>query len=484
MKSTSFLFALAIVAVCGSIGFAQDLPPEVPDSEVQQDTDVISDASAVRGGETPEDTIENMMDHWLDGEIWQNGKWVPDPNPANGKTISATIEKKGGSVVQGLAPISSTPENPEWGKFRVTAYEKALNIARTQYLLELKQTIQAETFSDLAQNDQEIPPYKPNMPKSMEEELYRKTLAVAGSKLDTLLEDAGVDKKEFEQAPESQKHTLMKEAVGRRAMIKSFGKLSGLMPVQTFDGFSYDAMTKKKVRHIGVICTVTPASRQFAVDVLKGRGDLPPSEKKGQEMKPYYRSISDSLIDMFGVRRMKDENGYPVLVAFGQWSNSKKTSNPTLRMRYSQIAQKQADTWARTELSLFLDSNFVYERPSEMGEVFEEAVAVHPDGFNEEANTTKILDTITENLRGKSKVVISGAKVLYSWKRQHPEYPEIELVGVVLGWSPVWEKNARNLMKDLVPTSASSQEGKARDGVDAQSGESRKSEMDMDLDDF
>ena len=479
--------AIAGAALLAAPAFAQETDLEetsagsgLTAAETQLN-DMISEASLPTEPAREADILERMS-KWLNGQVWQNGGWVDDPTPVTGKMIEDQVNASGGMMVQGVGTIGASATNPNFGKLRVLAYEKALNQARIAYLLAKGQKIKSDLYSSLNGICDDTPPkYDHDLPKSQEEEILRKTLALTGAKLDRALEELGVDKAKYTQATPPQRHVMMSEAVGRQTLIRSFGELSGLMPVQTFEGFRYNK--DEKVPCIGVICSVTESSRQLAQDILKLRGDFPQPKKKGFALEPYYRSIEDKLPDMFGVRRMKDADGYPVLVAFGQWSSSKQTGNATLAIRYGDLAAKQADTWARSELGLFLDSNFVYERPSEMGGMFEEAVNVFADDSVQDDSQQKVMDKISEKMLGKSEVQISGVRVLHSWSRPHPDYPNVMLYGTVVAWSPAYEKVSRNLSKPLSPS---------RPGVPAQSpvpaspagAASRQSVMDMDLDDF
>ena len=495
MKRTIGIAAATFAAA--TLAFAQDPAPAAaaeqnqapeagtPAPAASTEIDMVAEASKPAES-NPEDDIDSRMTKWLDGMIWANGAWVNDPNKVNGKAIEEQMRKTGGMIVQGVGLIGADASDPNFGKLRTLAYEKALNQARSSYLLSKKQDILVDTYSHLEGGDDEVPKYKHDLPKSQQDEIIRKTLAVAGAKLDQELDALGVDKEKFSQASEAQRHVMMSEAVSRNAVIRSFGELSGLMPVQTFEGFRYVPELNKKVPCVGVICTVSQSSRQLAKDILSLRGDFPASDKKGFALAPYYRSIEDKLPDMFGVRRMKDENGYPVLVAFGQWSNAKKTGNATLMLRYGDMAAKQSDSWARTELALFLNSNFGFERPSEMGGVFEEAVNVFADDSTQEDNTQKVMDKISETLTGKSFVKISGVRVLHSWNRPHPAYPNVRLYGTVIAWSPAYEQQARNLDKPLSASRPSEAAAPAASAAPAKpvNAASRQSDMDMDIDDF
>lgn len=484
MNTKQKLFFFFAMALSFSLMFAQEMAESIS-SELDSELEMVSEASKPTSSNY-EDNIEMRMDKWRDGQIWDGDSWIDDPAEVTGRMIEKQVNESGGMLVSGIGLIIVPPTHPEFGKFRTMAYEKALNAARKEYLLAKKQSIGVSTNYnvDNSGSDDDLS-YKHDLPKTQLEEIARKALALTGAELDKKLEELGVDKEKYSRASEAQRHVLLTEAVGRNAVIRSFGELSGLMPVQTFEGYMIDPETSKKTPAVGVICSVTPNSRQLAKDILHLRGDFPASTKKGIELEPYFRSIDNKLLEMFGVRRMKDENGYPVLVAFGQWSSSKRSGNPTLNLRYADLAKKQADTWARTELSLFLNSNYVFDNASEMGELYEEAVNVMSDDSIQEDNVTKIMDKISENLRGKSYVNISGVRVIRSWSKPHPDNPKLRIYGVVIAWSPAYEQAVRNLDKPLSTARPSKVMPQNSDsGKNASDIGSRQSEMIMDLDDF
>lgn len=478
MKKT---ISMVLPCIIASFLWAQEVPSDLlvsADTDLTRDIDAIAEASELREEVViPEDTIDNRISHWLNGEIWENGAWIPDPNPVNGASISAQITKNGGSIQSAFELINCDVIDPEFGKKRTMAFARAINAAKTQYLLEQRTIIQSELLSKLFANDStpEIPTYKKDSPSSQEEALYKKMLALGEAKLDKALEELGVDKEEFSKQDEAQKETTLQQSLTKKTAILSFGNLAGFMPIQSFEGFIFDPITKKKVYAVGVISSITPQSKLFAKQMRLGQS-VPHSPKKGLNLPKYFRENEKGLMDVFGIRRYKDENGNPVVVAFGQWSSAVQSGNARKNIAATQRALEQAKVEAKAELSFFMDSNFSYSEESEVGEYYEEAMKVNPDSSVEDATESRIIDIMQSSLRGKTKTNLQGSKVLHTWNRPHPQNPRITICGAVVAWSPAWRDN---LKKEASPAKAALPQPTSNANP-----ASSQSHMDMELEDF
>lgn len=399
-------------------------------------------------------------------------------NHGQGVAIRNKIKKEGGWIGSSYAIVNVGPDNPDWAKFRVMAYEKALNNIENEFLQTQSQSIKAEKVRSLFQNaDSEVPDFKPeDMGNSSKvERLLNKLLAVAEGKLDKSLDELGVDKDEFKAAPETQRHVMLSESLTKSTIVESIGSLAGMMPIQTFEGFN-----DRKEHVIGVVCIVTPKLKQFAYDVLSTRGNIQPTGKKGEDLYEKFSGEKALLLDQFGIRKMVDQDGYPVLISFGQWSNSHKTSNQTLNAKYREVAKKQAAAQAKNQIAIFLAGKSMYQSESLVGESFEEAYDVSEDNYKEQDLTNKILDGLNESSRTKADVNMSGLVSLYTWTMVHPQDGH-EVVGAIFMWSPATNKAARDL-KDWKPNSSTAP-SEQQDELEGENGVRQGQEY-MDVDDF
>ncbi len=338
-----------------------------------------------------------------------------------------------------IADVDVGPEHPEWAKHRAIAYEKALAMAQDTFVVNSGVEIASNTIRSLfADGSIDIPAYKKEELKngSMVNELLQKVLAVAGGKLDKKLEEMGIDPKEFKSLPPKQRVTKLKDSIEKNAVKKAVGSLVGLFPIKTFEG-----KTARGEHAIGVVIAYSPTMRQFAYDVLHGLGTNTPATGKGG------KSLLDQLdkeriFADFGIRRMYDETGQPVLVSFGQWAASSRSQDPQIRRKFEGIALEQARNLADGAIATFLGGSENFEDASTAGSNIEQHFDVDHTGFVEEVIVKQILDTIRRQSRVRAKIHITGLSDLYRWTMKYPGYNQT-LIGVVRVWSPASERRAR-----------------------------------------
>lgn len=365
-------------------------------------------------------------------------------NDGPGKAISDEVEKKGGWIGSSTAEVGAEngPENPQWAKYRVMAYEKALFKVENDYIKTRYRAIKAEKLSEFykAASD-EVPDFKPEDmdDPSKEKIILEKILAATEGKLDKVLDDLGVDKEQFNKTLPPQRYILLRESLSKSTFVKASGDLAGLIPIQTFEGFN-----SQKEHVIGVLCIVTPKTKQFSYDILHNRGQFTPSDKKGKDLYELLSKDDNKLINQFGIRKMTDKDGYPVLISFGQWANSKNTEDKKLNRRYRDAAQKQAEASAQNQIAIYLAGIGGFQSESEINETFEDAYNVNQDNFADPDMINKIMDGVIEKSKRNAQATITGLKTLYSWTIKHPLYGN-EIVGVIMIWSPQDEKAIREL---------------------------------------
>ncbi len=398
-----------------------------------------------------------------------------------GKGIIKAVKKKGGWIGESMAQVSVGPENPQWGKFRVMAYEKALSDVENKYLQNLGKSIKAEKVTSFFKNiNDEVPDFKP---EDLENRgklsgIFDKLIAVTEAKLDIMLEELGVDKKQFKSAPKSQKHKMLSQSLSKITTVESFGKLAGLIPIKTFEGSN-----EKGEHSIGVICVSTPNLRQFAYDITHARGALEPSPKKGEDLYDKFTAEDAGLINEFGIRKMKDENGYPVLVSFGQWANSKRSTNSRVRNMYRKAAMKQASMNADNQIAMYIAGSSIFTSNAEIGESYDQIYKVTEDNYKEDISQTTLKDSLEEKSKSKANINISGLTELHSETVKHPYGHEIAIVIKI--WSPITEQSARRISEwkpDTAP--ANSRKKKIEKKAIKTRAEVKSSQNYMDVDDF
>lgn len=341
----------------------------------------------------------------------------------------------------GDGTVMVPPESPLWAKSRAAAYEIALGEAQNGYVTFRYQKVYAETVRSLfADANADIPAFedKDVMSNTRVGRLVDKMLAVGEGKLDKKLSELGVDPKEFKAASKPQRHQRLKDSLRRVATTSAVGSLAGLIPAMTFEG-----QNSRGEHAIRVLVVESQEQRQFAADVLAGRGTrLPPGPKGVPLLDLVTKGGADELMKQFGVRQVYDERGDPCLIAYGQWANGMRTASDAVNSEFQSAALDQARASADTALNSFLAGSTVFSSTKEIAQTVENYLNVHRDGFAEEFSPVAVLDTVRKETKTRGEIQPVGLRDLYTWTAKHPAYGH-EIVGVVRVWTPKSEQAAR-----------------------------------------
>ncbi len=225
-----------------------------------------------------------------------------------------------------IATVMAKPENREWGNFRVMAYKEALMKAQAKYVESLGVSIRSESVQKLFDDKTQMPNFTAEELRSSSKmmEVLNKAVAYAGGVLDQKLEELGIDPSEFNAAPPEKRAVMFERSVSERTISKARQSITGVIPVKTFE--AYDSQGNHVV---AVAIVASPRFRQFVEDVINSKGDIAPKPKRAsvESIVSQLRTDKRALLDEFGIRRLYDEKGYPVLVSFGQSSNPYRGSD-------------------------------------------------------------------------------------------------------------------------------------------------------------
>ncbi len=354
-------------------------------------------------------------------------------------------------VAMVLVPTTS----PDWVEQRSLAYEEAILNVSVKYIKEQQLEITNDTVKSMYQAaDQVPPPYDKEQETGQAAELVRKILAVGNARADAELKKLGVDPKQYADAPESQKLIQLKNALMSKTIETSFGELVGLTPLQSFEGNDGEGNYA-----VGVVAAVSSGLRDFAQEVLTSKGDFTPDPSKALDLESV---IGDepALVPQFGVRRLFDKHGLPVIVSFAQWAPQGKSEDPATNDAYREVAVSQAESRADAQISNFLAGSAQFERESDTGKSLEKMAERLPDNTAlQHAETKSIINGMMSELRVHSNIKLSGIETFKTWYLDHPVTGR-PIVGVVRIWSAAGEK-AMSALRESEPSAGTSADGKA-----------------------
>jgi hypothetical protein len=345
-------------------------------------------------------------------------------------------------VLHHSASVTVSTSDPRWVAFRAMAYKEALLDAAEDFVKAEGETVDNEiTHEFYNAAHQEPPPFDKGQEPGQAAELIRKLLAVGNAQLDGELQKLGVDPKSYEAAPEPQKHLQLRNALTQETMRRAFADIVGLTPVQTFEGND-----GKGDYQIGVVAVVSPKLRDFAQEVLRAHGEFEPDPAKAQDLKTLFGGDKAKLLCDFGVRRMFDRNGLPVIVSFAQWApEGSSGDDPSVLDSYREVAFSQAESQADAQIADFLAGSAQFDSKSEVGQSLEKMAERLPDDYiKQDAATHDLVDGMFKSMQARSHISLTGIETVRRWTMAHPVTGR-PVVGIIRMWSAAREKQVRAL---------------------------------------
>jgi hypothetical protein len=326
--------------------------------------------------------------------------------------------------------VNQLTTSPDFGKSRVMAFEQAYHDALKQFVKSVAVSIKTEVARDLfSDTSTDAGTFSEEFSKGRSniEAMAEKTIALGDAFLSSKLKSYGVDPDKYKAAPPDQKKVILRDAFIRKTVMIASKRLGGVVPIQTFIGDSGNGY-----QSVGVLILYSPKLEAIAQSLAREQN--PRVIKKGpslSEMVPL--NNPEKLYDLLGVRVLFDENG-PVIVSYGQWSNSYSGSDERIQERYRNIAFDKAASLALAQIAAFLNTSFSSQEENKSGELMEQAkVKRGEDNMIEDVNTDALIDISTEKSRQRSQSLLRGASTLKRWIHTTPDGHEI--VGVINTYS-------------------------------------------------
>ncbi len=354
----------------------------------------------------------------------------------------------GGRIVYwGDAIVEKGDSGAFFGKARTTAYQNAVLDAQASFLREAYGDTEAERIRRVIADDSEnAKKFEDNLKKAGKNRLeiiWDKMLTLTDAKLNGMLEELGIDPKEFDQLRPSQRKTLFKKEFVEKNITTAIGQIAGLMVMQNFIGWDEDGTYK-----VGVLVMYSEKLRQLAWEIAHGH---PPFLKK--EGRPALAkqvpSDPEELSKLWGVRVLFNEHGQPCLASYSQWSSSYTGISKRGKERSIDRARDQALKMAMNELAFFIAGQAYMRDESEVGEMVEEFITKNPDGMISDGDAAYIIDKKNEQIRIRAKIDNAGVSTLRD--ATHKLKSGQTIVCKVLTWT-LDKKNLVNRVRTFDPS--------------------------------
>ncbi len=359
-----------------------------------------------------------------------------------GKSFQERASTNEITLVEGIHEADVRTDEKRWGKARSLAYHEAFIDAMRTYvsLKKTRETTKVLTKSFDADLDPSDIVYQQG--ESDDRHISRvvdKVVALGERRLDKELQMEGLSTDEIDRMTPPQKKIAYSKEVNRKSTGEAFGSAAGLLTIKTFEAVDCEGLSV-----IGVVAATSHRQRALAGQIAQKRAIRPDGGRKGKPIaKKIWVLSKEQLTQEFGARVFWDENGYPTIVAFGQWGWSSKGLSNRKKARRSRFATKQAKSNAIGHLTFFINSSTLFKNESDKGSKVEESFRVYKDNRVEEQDTTKIFDKLVKSAKLGSDVTLVGLKEQRTWYSGHPIVDDAELVGVIVSWSPAQEEQIR-----------------------------------------
>jgi hypothetical protein len=356
----------------------------------------------------------------------------------NKSIVFGQEDDKGRIFYKSTQTVGNDATNPQFVKWRVTAYKKAMVKIRQEFLEQTYGKIQgeiiAEYFSDDSDNKEQFIDYSDTRSTSKEGEIYDKLLGLTGAKLDEALSKMGIDPTEYNKAPPEQRKNIFKDSIVDSSIKRSTGSLTGLMPIKTFVGID-----SKGNYTVGVIAMYYGKLKQLADDIVKKRAPML-VKKSGTPIQQLIPQNKKVLADSFGVRLAFNQFGEPVLISYGQWGSSYNGKKQRKIDRAYDFAYKKAKTESQKQIAIFLKANATFsEIANTSASVIEDVVKGRDDNISR-SEVSAIIDTLEQSTKVTYKADLRGVKEYKAWSYKLETGQQV--VGVVSIWS---QKNAEGV---------------------------------------
>ncbi len=468
-------FSLPVVAQA----LAETQPSQSPVSPMQSlpsaDQDALeAEIAAVSVPESMDPGTELMeqVDDWLNGA---------------GAGLAAKSERGEVFLGQGFGVVKANPDSRDWADHRIMAYKEALMGAQGQFIEWEGIRARAETvsrFFDARGDRSQMPTFEPEELRNTNKlaELLDKAMALAGGMLDEQLRELGIDPEEFKAAPAEKRARLFENSISENIAINARASLTGLVPVKTFEAHDADGN-----HAIAVVVVSSDKMRQFVYDMKNSRGDMAPNPERASPvpLRDQFAADKQALIKEFGIRKMFDENGYPVLISFGQAGTGYSGSDFSQKMdaRKGAFLYAQADAYANFAYLLNSTGTADLETVRSSRKTTDGIATLEQDNVVQSEETRmELVKTINNEIAARGSISdLPGTRQLMRWTAKHPQYGN-EINGVVYIWHPLSEQNAR-AMRDFKPTRTTQSAQLPQNRSSGQAGTSQSRDL-MSADDF
>lgn len=335
----------------------------------------------------------------------------------------------GAYIGWGEATIAVTSDHLRYGEARIAAMQQALANATGEFALSRGRAVTQERFVQIMRDpgalDRLREPTTAQFLRAVEGRLRN----LATAELDRALQELGVDTRGLPQLDHTQRAQLALDSVTRELTRSAVETFQGIRLLKSFE----------ESGAVGVLIIYSEGTRQLAENIMRGNLTAVGRGNSSDALDQLNGSLSDEqLLLMHGVRLLRDANGNPVLVAFGQAAPAITRSDSRQRINMAMsAAERNASMRADGALAEFLNVFTQIDETTVDGITQSITGEVRGDR-NVEIDAVDFVERMNSELRQRSEFDLTGVVRVRTWRANHPDTGH-PYVGVVHLWSPSTE---------------------------------------------
>ena len=341
-------------------------------------------------------------------------------------------------VTGDVISVKESTTSAAFGKSRDMAFAASFLNVQAKYVELRGQKIAAETLSEAMKNTPSQADMKLEEPGSKDrvirigDKLYQLTEAM----LDNALRKEGVPEGEITKVEPSKRIETLRNSITRRTRVQAFGEVAGILPIQNFEATDCEGRSA-----VVTIAVHSLKNLEFARAVVRKQPII--AQKDDAAPKSLALTVRDEvtskeILRLINLRKVYDQNGYPSLLSYGQWSYVNVGGTPRDRELREEFARTQAEANAKANIAYYLNGTASSVVETSVKELEQNFVNV----TKEAATTESIAEDLEKQFRrlqANGTVNLSGLRPLQTWTMEYPDpsgAKGVMIIGVVVGWSP------------------------------------------------
>ena len=352
-------------------------------------------------------------DEYLESRGWEVG--FSENNPGGSYIGWATED----------IPLGTKDKN--YGNARILAIDGAVAKAMGEFALSRGLQAQTRTIRNVTQDPNALARAEEQSSKSYSKAIFNRLSNLTTAQLDQALEGLGVDSSEHQDLDYSQKVTMAERSVQRGVARQAFESFKGIRLLKTFEDKD----------SVGALVVYNTRFKELARRITNGQVEAIGGGLSSGAVEKINGDLSDEeLIFMHGVRVLKDANGNPVLVAFGQHSAAVTRADTEMAISMAiDSAERSSQLSADGAIANFLGMQVEVDDESLSEMVSSREGTLGSDGQKSVTESAEFVQRMNSMIEQRSRVDLSGITTVRSWRANHPETGHL-IVGSVKMWSP------------------------------------------------